>query len=190
MNAISNSANDFIHEDAGGFGSDSDMNTEEDPPEYYQPISAVPDDNEDLRFSDRQNSHSDEEEEDERDRQLNSLRNPVPNGYLLHCVENGVVSLDLSVEDGDVSEEEEEEEEEERSREESEVAMRRPFRDDESRRNAHLTPENTVRVLEAMRGVSFGGLAPDWVVQIPEDQWIDRLRRIRQTTPATSTVPQ
>lgn len=184
MNAMSNSANDLIHEDAGGFGSDSDTNTEEDPPEYYQPISAVPDDDEDLRFSDRQNSHSDDEEVDEHDRQLNSLRNPAPNGYSLRCVENGVVSLDLSVEGEDDIEEEE------MTREESEVAMRRAFRDDESRRNAPLTPENTVRVLEAMRGVSFGGLAPDWVGRIPEHQWIDQLRRIRRPTPATSTVPQ
>ncbi|KAE8039350.1 hypothetical protein FH972_011771 [Carpinus fangiana] len=66
----------------------------------------------------------------------------------------------------------------------------RAFREDESRRNAPLTPENATRVMEAMRGVSFGGVAPDWAGQVPEDQWIDRLRRLRQPPQRTSTSLQ
>ncbi|OMP02405.1 hypothetical protein COLO4_11142 [Corchorus olitorius] len=87
--------------------------------------------------------------------------------------------------EGDVAEEEEEEE---RMREASDTAIRRAFREDESRRSAPLTPENAMRVREAMRGVSFAGLAPDWVGQVPEDRWIDQLRRLREPQSAPSTV--
>ncbi|KAK1286110.1 hypothetical protein QJS10_CPB20g00224 [Acorus calamus] len=48
-----------------------------------------------------------------------------------------------------------------------------------SRRNAPLTAENASRIVDAMRGVSFGGIAPDWVDRMPEDRLIDRLRRLR-----------
>lgn len=73
-------------------------------------------------------------------------------------------------------------------REVSDTAIRRAFREDESRRNAPLTAENAMRVREAMRGVSFAGLAPDWAHQVPEDQWIDRLRRLRQPQPQPAPV--
>lgn len=98
-------------------------------------------------------------------------------------MENGVLSLDLSDED-DI----EEDDEEERIMEESDMAIQRAFREDETRRNAPLTPENSMRVIEAMRGVSFGGLAPDWAAQVPEDQWINQLRNLRRPSPATSGV--
>ncbi|KAL6200420.1 hypothetical protein ACLB2K_030201 [Fragaria x ananassa] len=55
------------------------------------------------------------------------------------------------------------------------------IREDESRRNAPLTPENATRVMEAMRGISFAGVAPDWADRIPEENWMDRLRRLRQS---------
>ncbi|GAB4860253.1 hypothetical protein Ancab_011733 [Ancistrocladus abbreviatus] len=67
-----------------------------------------------------------------------------------------------------------------RRRAESDSAMRRAFEEDDSRRNEPLTAENAMRVVEAMRGVSFEGFAPDWVRRIPEDQWVDHLRRLRQ----------
>ncbi|KAL0378679.1 UNVERIFIED_CONTAM: hypothetical protein Sradi_3173400 [Sesamum radiatum] len=57
---------------------------------------------------------------------------------------------------------------------ELERAIERSFREDERRRNAPLTAENAVRLMEAMRGISLGGGAPDWAGQVPEDQWIDR----------------
>ena len=101
----------------------------------------------------------------------------LPNGSWGHVAENGVSSLDLN---DDV--EEEQELEEESIREASDSAIRRAFREDESRRNAPLTPENTMRVMEAMRGVSLGGLAPDWAGHVPEDRWIDQLRRLRQSS--------
>ncbi|KAG4989239.1 hypothetical protein JHK82_031569 [Glycine max] len=35
-------------------------------------------------------------------------------------------------------------------------------KEDENRRNVPLTTENAMRVMEAMRGVSFAGVVPDW----------------------------
>jgi hypothetical protein len=78
---------------------------------------------------------------------------------------------------------EEDAEEEERMRE----AVQRAFREDESRRRAPLTQENTMRVMEAMRGISLGGLAPDWASSIPEDRWMDRLASIRQPPSSTTS---
>ncbi|XP_076909678.1 uncharacterized protein LOC143567038 [Bidens hawaiensis] len=85
------------------------------------------------------------------------------------CLENGITYLDLN----------NEEDEEERMRE----AVQRAFREDESRRRAPLTPENTVRVMEAMRGISLPGLAPHWAA---DDRWMDELARIRRP-PASSS---
>ncbi|XP_027335219.1 bone sialoprotein 2 [Abrus precatorius] len=147
---------DFIEEN--GNGSDSDANSDGSP-EYYEPISAVDDEG------------SSEGDDDVEFRQL-------PNGFGVHDVaENGISSLDLNDQKSSDEEEEEEEEEEER-RQELETAMR----EDENRRNAPLTAENATRVMEAMRGVSFAGVAPEWVAQVPEDRWIDQLRRLRQSS--------
>lgn len=149
------------HMDENGHGSDTDSNPDESA-EYYQPISAA-------------DSESDSSAD---------LPQRLPNGY---CVENGVSSLSVddgfeltSSEDDAADDEEEEEEEDERAREAYDAAMRTAFREDETRRNAPLTPHNATRVMEAMRGVSFGGLAPDWAQSVPEDQWTERLRRLRQ----------
>lgn len=56
-------------------------------------------------------------------------------------------------------------------------------------RNALLSEEIVTRVTEAMRGVLFGGLAPDWTNYFPEHWWVDQLRRIRQTLPSTTFKP-
>ncbi|KAL7589616.1 uncharacterized protein LOC111881782 [Lactuca sativa] len=162
MNAVSNSERNFNEENAGG--SDTDTIPDESP-EYYEPISssAIEDDD-----SSDQNSDTDHE--------LNFHR--LPNGEA-RCVQNGINSLDLSDED----DEEDEHEEEERMRE----AMQRAFREDESRRRAPLTPENTTRVMEAMRGISFPGMAPDWAGRVPEDRWIDQLTGIRQPPSSTAS---
>ena len=88
-------------------------------------------------------------------------------------------SLDLS--DDEEREINGEEEDEVRVREAADSAIRRAFREDERRRNAPLEPETATRVMEVMRGVSFSGLAPDWADRVPEDQWIDQLRRLRRT---------
>lgn len=160
-------------------GSDSDSNPD-DSPEYYEPISSTADDD-DVHISDQIPNHvqnSDDEECDE-----SSYFHRLPNGYA-NCVENGISSLDLSDEDGEYKSEVEEEveAEEERIR-----AVRRAFREDESRRNTPLTAENATRVMEAMRRISFGGVAPDWTSQVPEDQWIDHLQRLRRPPATTST---
>ncbi|CAK9174215.1 unnamed protein product [Ilex paraguariensis] len=173
MNAVTNSATDFIPENTGG--SDSDTNSD-DAPEYYQPISTGVHDDEE--FSDQQ-SNSDQISVDNDDLNVHHL----PNGYA-SCVENGMSSLDLS----DDEEQGSSDEEMERIRIASDSATLRAFREDESRRNAPLTAESTMRVMEAMRGVSFAGLAPDWANQVPEDRWINRLRRLRQPPTSTSTI--
>ncbi|GMI96930.1 hypothetical protein like AT1G07020 [Hibiscus trionum] len=167
MNAMSTSPIDLIQEGNNGSGSDSDT-SHDDAPDYYQPISAV-DDQEDL--DDQVNS-----DEEHHHRNLS-------NGYI-NPVENGISSLHV----GGVDAEQNEEEEEERRREASDTAIRRAFREEESRRNAPLTPENAMRVREAMRGVSFAGLTPDWANQIPEDRWIDQLQRLRQPQRPSGTV--
>ncbi|KAK6163281.1 hypothetical protein DH2020_000145 [Rehmannia glutinosa] len=147
-------------------GSSSSFDSD-DLPEYYQPISTV----------DNGGSGEDEDEDEEGDF---SDQNPshnfhqLPNGW----TENGVSSLDLIDED----------EEEEEMATESESAIERAFREDERRRNAPLPAENAVRVMEAMRRVSFGGSAPDWAGQVPDDQWIDRLRRMRRPTSGVVTA--
>uniref|UniRef100_A0A2P2IMY3 Uncharacterized protein MANES_18G142700 n=1 Tax=Rhizophora mucronata TaxID=61149 RepID=A0A2P2IMY3_RHIMU len=157
-------------------GSDSDSNPD-DTPEYYQPISAVDVDGDGDEDSDRANS--DEEHL----------------SYHAHLTQNGFSSLHL---DGDSEgkssgddDEDEDEDYEERPREASDSAISRAFREDESRRNAPLTAENAMRVMEAMRGVSFRGLAPDWAGRIPEEQWIDRVRRLQQPRrPASASAVQ
>lgn len=144
-----------------GSGSDSDTNTA-DSPEYYQPLSSA------------------EEEEDEEEYHRDLTVQSLPNGYI-NCVENGVSALDLTDDDDD----EEEENEEERMRE---AAIRRAIREDEMRRNAPLPAENATRVMEAMRGISFGGFTPNWAEQVPEDRWINELRRLRHSTSSTTTT--
>ncbi|KAF8399693.1 hypothetical protein HHK36_015563 [Tetracentron sinense] len=67
----------------------------------------------------------------------------------------------------------EEGEAEERTREASDWALSRAVRDDESRRNAPLAPENAVKIMETMRGVSLGGFVSDWADRLPEDRWED-----------------
>ncbi|CAL0334968.1 unnamed protein product [Lupinus luteus] len=144
---------DIVQEN--GNGSDSDTNSDESQ-EYYQPISAVDDGD----------GNSDGEDGVE----LNQLSN----GYCVHDgVENGILHLDLN---GNV--EQKSDDEEERTRD---ASIRRAFREDENRRSAPLTAENATRVMEAMRGVSFCGMAPDWVAEFPEDRWIDQLHRLRQS---------
>ncbi|XP_054818404.1 uncharacterized protein LOC129317970 [Prosopis cineraria] len=171
MNASSNPSTAFIESNA----SDSDSDTSPDEaPEDYQPISNVPDD------EDR--GGSDVNSNEEHSYHFHQL----PNGYCSYGTVNGMSSLVLN----DVVEQMSgEDEEEERMREASERAIRRAFREDENRRNQPLSAENATRVREAMRGVSFGGIVPDWAAHVPEDRWIDQLRRSRQP-PNTSTPLQ
>ncbi|XVF46183.1 hypothetical protein PTKIN_Ptkin03bG0006600 [Pterospermum kingtungense] len=173
MNAMSTSPTDLIEENYIGGGSDSDTNRDE-ASEYYQPISAVDDDDDEDQEGLGDPVNSDEE---------HHYPN-LSNGYL-NRVENGISSIRV----GDAAAEEEEEAEEEMmTREASDTAIRRAFREDESRRNAPLTQETAMRVREAMRGVSFAGLTPDWANEFPEDRWIDQLRRLRQPQRPSSTV--
>nr|DAD26332.1 TPA_asm: hypothetical protein HUJ06_027800 [Nelumbo nucifera] len=167
-------------------GSDSDTNSDE-AGNYYQPISAV-DDN-DEGDPEQEMSVEDKGDLNHDSTHFDSFAFGSPNfhslsnGYV-HRAENGIASLNLNGDDH----ENEEEEEEERIREASDSAIARAFREDESRRNAPLTPENASRIMEAMRGISFGGLTPDWAERVPEDRWIDQLRRLRQPPPPATTI--
>lgn len=159
----------------GANGSDSETNSDETP-EHYQPISAVGyDDDED---SDRGSLDEDGH---------HGLANGAYYTRSEEVAENGIASLQVN---DNVEEKSSEDEAEEEVREAPDSEILRAFRDDESRRNAPLTPENATRVMEAMRGVSFGGVTPDWAGQVPEDQWLDRLRRLRQPPQRTSTSLQ
>lgn len=150
-----------------GHGSETDSNPDENP-DYYQPISAIGEDD----------SGSDSDRVDYSRNSASTLHH-LPNGFL---GENGIASLSIyEAADQKSSEEDEEDDEEaERSIGASNSAILRAFQEDESRRRAPLRPEDAVRVMEAMRGVSFGGLAPDWAQRVPEDQWVEQLRRLRQ----------
>ncbi|XP_042510387.1 uncharacterized protein LOC122085857 [Macadamia integrifolia] len=180
------STNDYIQENGG---SDSDSNCTDDPPDYYQPISAV-DDQEDV--SDQENSTDDKGDHDPGTSHFDSFRPGNPNidqfsnGFVnVHRAENGIAALQLN---GDAHGSDDDEEEEERMTEASDSEIARAFREDESRRNAPVTPENAMRIMDAMRGVSFGGVTPDWASQVPEDRWVDQLRRLRQPPSTTATT--
>lgn len=148
-------------------------------PEHYQPISSVDHEDGDEGSSDEDHQHILTPE----------FHHHLPNGYMRHRgAEHGISVLEPG-RDGTEEEEEEEEEDNMREASESDVAIRRAFREDEDRRNAPLAPENAVRVREAMRGVSFPGWAPEWAHHIPEDRWIDQLRRLRLPPSAPNSMP-
>ncbi|RWW40922.1 hypothetical protein BHE74_00053623 [Ensete ventricosum] len=113
------------------------------------------------------------------------LQDPDPS-FLFLDAESGISALDLNGggdavggSSGGLVQEVEDEEADEESVRQREVSISRAFREDERRRSSPLTPENAARVLDAMRGVAFQGVPPDWAERVPEDQWVDRLRRMR-----------
>ncbi|KAJ9167437.1 hypothetical protein P3X46_022091 [Hevea brasiliensis] len=169
MNATSFSTPrpNFIEDNSG---SDSDTNRDA-APQHYQPISAIDVDDDEDGSSDQGNS----------DEEYHS--------YSRGEAENGISSLHINGDMEQKSSSSDEEEAEERVTEASDSAILRAFREDENRRNAPLTAENARRVREAMRGISFGGSAPDWAGRVPEDEWINQLRRLRQP-PGPSTSVQ
>ncbi|KAI3974683.1 hypothetical protein MKX01_004412 [Papaver californicum] len=65
----------------------------------------------------------------------------------------------------------------------------RAFEEDENLRRAPLTPEDSNRIMDAMRGISLQGFVPDWSNQVPESHWIDQLRnlRLQQQQPLSSS---
>nr|XP_043629420.1 mating-type protein A-alpha Z4 [Erigeron canadensis] len=157
MNAVSNSEiNNFTTQQDNADGSDTDTISDD----YYEPISIQEDEDDDGQDSSDRNSDHD-------------LVSDYPHQLSNGCVQNGINSLDLNSDNDD------EEEEEERMREEE---VRRAFREDENRRRAPLTQENANRVREAMRGISFSGLVPDWAGRVPEDRWVDQIASIRSST--------
>lgn len=147
---------------------DSDDNSEthdsEGSGDYYQPISAVDDDDsEEDGFPNGDSTPSGPAA----DLHGQDLCNGYPEG-----------GMDLKEEDNGSSTEEEEEE-----RAASESAMWRAFREDENRRNSPLPRENATRIMDAMRGISLQGFTPDWANRVSEPRWIDTLARLRRQPP-------
>ncbi|KAF9590835.1 hypothetical protein IFM89_038707 [Coptis chinensis] len=68
-----------------------------------------------------------------------------------------------------------------------ETTISRAFREDESRRNMPLPPENATRIMDVMRGISFGDFTPDWSRRVPEDRWIEEFRRLKQSPSTVAT---
>lgn len=147
--------------------SDSDTNSD-DINDYYQPISASDGNEDGDLISSNINGYHDQQFD-----AVNQLSSVI-NGHDYSAAETGVRSLNLS------EDEEERESEEEERRMEMDSAMRRAFEEDESRRNAPISSENATRVMEAMRGVSFSGLPPDWVRHVSDDGLVHQLQRLRQ----------
>ncbi|KAL3580298.1 hypothetical protein D5086_018133 [Populus alba] len=176
MNATPFSPPDLLQDN--NLESDTETNPD-DTSEYYQPISAV----------DYDDSHSDQSNSDEEHHNnphfSDYQQQHLDNGHCERQAEDGISTLNInedvegkssSSEDGD-----EEELEEERVGEASETAILRAFREDESRRNAPLTPENATRVMEAMRVCRLGSFVRlIGRVGLVGEQWIDELRRLRQ----------
>ncbi|KAK9168040.1 hypothetical protein Syun_000180 [Stephania yunnanensis] len=157
---MSISANEFIQENDDDAGSDSESNSDDALDNHYQPISA----------QDFNDEHPDDYSAHyhhivESNGSARTLENPS-NGHIEE-EGRGVSSLNLSDDDC---------EEEDRAVLE---AISRAFTEDDRRRSAPLTPEAATRIRDAMRGVSFGGTTPDWAHSVPEDRWIDQLRRLR-----------
>ncbi|XP_021716267.1 uncharacterized protein LOC110684165 [Chenopodium quinoa] len=178
MNAASNSRTDFIADYAGD--SDSDTNSDEIA-DYYQPISSI-DGNEDGNLNNPNiNGYHDPND-------AVNQHSSLSNGHdYSAAAENGVRALNLSEDEVErESEAEVEEEDEQRMGVDLDSAMRRAIEEDESRRNAPLSSENAVRVMEAMRGVSFPGMPPDWVSDLPEDRWVHQLQRLCQPPHSTA----
>ncbi|CAM8961337.1 unnamed protein product [Rhodiola kirilowii] len=143
--------------------SDTDSNPDDELlQEYYQPISASDENGQD---SESQTGFM----QVSADGELASYF--LPNGGYVEQTENGISSIDINSDFGS--------DEEEAAVVVSDSEILRAFGEDESRRSAPLPAETAMRVMEAMRGVSFAGVAPDWAGQVPEDQWIHQLRRIR-----------
>ncbi|XP_050126621.1 uncharacterized protein LOC126603720 [Malus sylvestris] len=156
-------------------GSDSDTNIDDDDAsaiEFYQPVSAVDsEDDEDQIGNDAVLIHS----------QLHS------NGVTVNQVDGGISSLQLNNDVGrndrlNKSRDNEAEAKEVEEEVASDSEIIRAFREDENRINAPLTAKNATRVREAMRGISFAEAPPHWAGLIPENNWMDRLRGLRQSS--------
>ncbi|KAL5709802.1 hypothetical protein ACHQM5_020445 [Ranunculus cassubicifolius] len=175
---MSISANNFV----GESDDDSETNINSDGDDYYQPISAVDD-----STSDREEGEEHIFNESNGGNSVNSIPSlGSPNNChdlgLSNGHTRGMNFNEEETEDGETSEAEEEE----RRRE----AIRRAFREDETRRNARLPRENATRIMNAMREISFGGFTPVWADQVPEHQWINQLERLRLQAPTLSAANQ
>ncbi|CAN1180192.1 hypothetical protein LINPERHAP2_LOCUS34631 [Linum perenne] len=172
MNAANSLSSSVLPDDNG---SDSDTNTDE-ASDYYQPISADGDDETDGEQQE-DDSSTVQSNHHQANRVAEDSRN-LENGHCFEEAEGWISSLHLNGVKSD--EESGTDVEEETVVSDSSNSVVRAFREDENRRNAPLTAENSTRVMEAMRGISFVGSAPEWAVRVPETQWIDQIRRLRQ----------
>ncbi|MCL7049900.1 hypothetical protein MKW94_002899 [Papaver nudicaule] len=149
---MSISANEFENDNSDSENLDESL-------DYYQPISA-----------------DDESDED-------------ANNFDQMMISDGHIEPEIGIHTLNLNNEEEDEETVVEEEEAADSEISRAFMEDENRRNAPLTPENSNRIMDAMRGISFQGFVPDWINQVPEDRWIDQLRNLRphQQQPDSTT---
>lgn len=57
------------------------------------------------------------------------------------------------------------------------AAFQRAKEADDARRSAPLPPDRCQTIKTAMQSISLGGFRPKWADRVPEDQWINRLRK-------------
>ncbi|MCL7041344.1 hypothetical protein MKW94_005430 [Papaver nudicaule] len=110
------------------------------------------------------------------------------NNFDQMMISNGHIEPEIGIHTLNLNNEEEEEETVVEEEEATDSEISRAFMEDENRRNAPLTPENSNRIMDAMRGISFQGFVPDWINQVPEDRWIDQLRNLRPHQRPDSTA--
>ncbi|XP_011624473.2 uncharacterized protein LOC18437166 isoform X2 [Amborella trichopoda] len=155
----------------------TDSDTLSDGPDY-EPISSEPDTSEDSSWINNGESYYPNEHISSLSLHDSNPSSPICNGFSETELGNGYFSL---IPNGNMIEQEaiEEEEKDEREINASESAISTAFQEDEERRNAPLPAERSSAIIDAMRGVSFHGSPPPWVDRVPEDRWLEILRRSR-----------
>ncbi|KAL4189593.1 hypothetical protein AMTRI_Chr08g207930 [Amborella trichopoda] len=155
----------------------TDSDTLSDGPDY-EPISSEPDTSEDSSWINNGESYYPIEHISSLSLHDSNPSSPICNGFSETELGNGYFSL---IPNGNMIEQEaiEEEEKDEREINASESAISTAFQEDEERRNAPLPAERSSAIIDAMRGVSFHGSPPPWVDRVPEDRWLEILRRSR-----------
>lgn len=66
------------------------------------------------------------------------------------------------------------------------AAFHRAKEADDARRLAPLPPDRCQAIKKAMQSISLGGFQPEWADKVPEEQWINRIRR-KSTSKSTET---
>lgn len=60
---------------------------------------------------------------------------------------------------------------------EEDTALVRAIEAEDARRSAPLPPDRCQAIKNAMQSISLGGFRPEWADRVPEEQWVNRLKR-------------